>query len=234
MSAPATPDAATPVPALLSGSCGKDSALALYHARANGLEVRWQVTMLEETGERSRSHGIPRALVQVQAAAQGLELLMPAADWAGYEAAFTGALGEIAARGAKAAVFGDIDLASHREWEERVCAAAGLRAELPLWGRGRTALAREILAHGYKAVVVCTDSRHLPDEFCGRQYDAEFLAQLPAGVDLCGENGEFHTFVYDGPGFSAPVPYRLASFADYTAPPQYGSVRYRFAQLATA
>lgn len=224
----------TPTPALLSGSCGKDSALALFHARAAGLEVRWQVTMFEETGERSRSHGLPLALVQAQAAAQGLELLAPAASWKTYEETFTGALKACAAAGCQTAVFGDIDLEAHREWEEKVCAGAGLQAALPLWLRSREDLAREVLERGYRAVVVCTDSRYLGDEFCGRLYDADFLASLPPGVDWCGENGEFHTFVFDGPGFTAPVPWRLAQFADYTAPAEYGGVRYRFAQLALA
>ena len=221
----------SPLPALLSGSCGKDSALALFHARAAGLDVRWQVTMLEETGERSRSHGLPLALVQAQAAAQGLTLIAPAASWKTYEEAFTGALRDCAAAGCMAAVFGDIDLEPHREWEEKVCDAAGLQARLPLWLRRRDDLAREVLARGFRAVVVCTDSRYLGDEFCGRLYDEAFLADLPAGVDLCGENGEFHTFVFDGPGFVAPVPWRLQQYADYAAPAEYGGVRYRFAQL---
>ena len=106
-------------PALLSGSCGKDSALALFHARAAGLDVRWQVTMLEENGERSRSHGIPLDLVRAQAAAQGLELLAPAASWKTYEEAFTSALKDFAAKGCAVAVFGDIDLEAHRESARR-------------------------------------------------------------------------------------------------------------------
>ena len=150
-------------PALLSGSCGKDSALALFHARAAGLDVRWQVTMLEENGERSRSHGIPLDLVRAQAAAQGLELLAPAASWKTYEEAFTSALKDCAAKGCAVAVFGDIDLEAHREWEEKVCAGAGLQAALPLWLRSREDLSREVLQRGYRAVVVCTDSRYLGD-----------------------------------------------------------------------
>jgi diphthamide synthase (EF-2-diphthine--ammonia ligase) len=109
--------------------------------------------------------------------------------------------------------------------------AAGIRPELPLWHQDRRALAEEVLAAGFRAQVVCTDSRFLPDEFCGREYDAAFIRDLPPGVDACGENGEFHTFVFDGPNFNAPVTFSIADFQTHVAPPEYGGVRYRFANL---
>jgi diphthamide synthase (EF-2-diphthine--ammonia ligase) len=102
---------------------------------------------------------------------------------------------------------------------------------LPLWQNDRRALAGEVLAAGFRAVVVCTDSRYLSGDFCGREYDASFIADLPAGVDACGENGEFHTFVYDGPIFSAPVGFSIEGFTDIVTPHEYGGVEYRFAQL---
>ena len=218
-------------PALASWSGGKDSMLALLAARAAGIEVRWLLAMLDETGAKLRSHGVSLALMRTQARALGLELVAPRASWDDYEAVFTARLRELAARGAKSAVFGDIDLQAHRDWEERVCLQAGLQAMLPLWGRQRPDLAREFIALGYKARVVCVDSRYLPDDFCGRLFDADFIADLPRGVDACGENGEFHTFVFDGPSFAQPVAHHVRAYSAYTAPQRFGAVRYMFAQL---
>lgn len=217
-----------------SFSGGKDSCLALWLATRQGYDVRTLLVMLEESGTRSRSHGIPLALIRSQAAALGRDLVMHAASWKTYESVFIAALQALRADGHTAAVFGDIDLEAHREWEEKVCRAAGMKAVLPLWHNDRLQLADEVLASGFRAIVVCTDSRYLSDDYCGRQYDARFIADLPQGVDACGENGEFHTFVYAGPCFRHPVPFTLEGFDDYTAPAEYGGVRYRFARLAAA
>jgi uncharacterized protein (TIGR00290 family) len=217
--------------AVVSFSGGKDSCLALWRARQAGLDVRAAINVLDETGERNRSHGVRRALLDAQAQALDLELVAPRASWRDYEARFVAALEELTARGFEVAVFGDIDLQAHRDWEEKVCARTGLQCYLPLWHEARLALAHEVLRLGFRAIVVCVDSRHLDDRFCGRLYDAAFIADLPAGVDACGENGEFHTFVYDGPGFSTPVRYVLANTESYTAPVDLGGVRYCFARL---
>lgn len=222
------------VKALCSFSGGKDSCLALWRALQQGIDVRTLLVMFEESGERSRSHALPLPLIERQAQALGLELVVRNASWKTYEAVFTEVLKQLRASGHEQAVFGDIDLQAHRDWEEKVCAAAGVTAVLPLWHNDRRKLADEVLAAGFRAVVVCTDSRYLGDEFCGRQYDAQFIADLPAGVDACGENGEFHTFVYDGPCFERPVAYSIDGFESYTAPAEYGGVRYRFARLAAA
>lgn len=219
--------------ALCSFSGGKDSCLALWRALQQGLDVRTLLVMFEESGERSRSHAIPLPLIERQAQAMGMDLVVRNASWKTYETAFTDALKQLHATGHAQAVFGDIDLQAHRDWEEKVCAAAGVTAVLPLWHNDRRTLADEVLAAGFRAVVVCTDSRYLGDEFCGRQYDAQFIADLPAGVDACGENGEFHTFVYDGPCFERPVAYSIDGFESYTAPAEYGGVRYRFARLGS-
>lgn len=220
--------------ALCSFSGGKDSCLALWRARKLGIDVRTLLVMFEESGERSRSHAISLPLVQLQAQALGLDLVVRSTSWKNYEAVFIETLRQLRAGGHEQAVFGDIDLQAHRDWEERVCAAAGIEAVLPLWLQDRRALVDEVLAAGFRAVVVCTDSRYLGDEFCGRQFDAQFIADLPAGVDTCGENGEFHTFVYDGPCFRHAVRYSIDGFDDYTAPAEYGGVRYRFARLGSA
>ncbi|NNM63546.1 MAG: adenine nucleotide alpha hydrolase [Burkholderiales bacterium] len=208
--------------------------LALRQARAAGFEVRWLLAMLDESGLCLRSHGVPLGLMQAQAAALGLELVTPSAGWDDYQTVFTAQLRELAGRGAQAAVFGDIDLQPHRDWEEQVCAAAGLRAELPLWGRARSDLARAFIALGYSARVVCVDSRYLPDSFCGRLFDAAFIDGLPPGVDACGENGEFHTFVFDGPEFAQAVAHAVTAVELHFAPVRFGGGRYVFARLERA
>ena len=218
-------------PALASFSGGKDSMLALHRARAAGAAVRWLLAMLEEDGLRLRSHGVPLALLQAQADALGLELVTAAASWDGYQAAFVSCLAQLAARGARTAVFGDIDLQPHRDWEEQVCAQVGIAPLLPLWAQQRIDLAREFLDLGFAARVVCVDSRRLADDYCGRLFDADFIASLPPGVDACGENGEFHTFVFDGPGFSRPVRHRVRGLVPWTSPQRFGAVRYVFAEL---
>lgn len=183
--------------------------LALHRALAAGWRVEALLAMFDEGGERSRSHAIPPQLMQAQARALGIPLVIGRAGWAGYEAVFTGHLLRFAAQGLTHGLFGDIDLQPHRDWEEKVCAAAGLRAELPLWQGDRRALLDELLALGYRARVVCVDARFLEASFCGREFDAAFLADLPEGVDACGENGEFHTFVFDGPRFAQPVAHEV-------------------------
>lgn len=197
--------------AFFSWSGGKDSMLALHRALAAGVRVETLLAMFDEAGERSRSHAIAPQLMQAQADALGIELVIGRAGWADYEAVFTARLREFAARGITHGLFGDIDLQPHRDWEEKVCAAAGLRAELPLWQERRRALVDELLALGYRARVVCVDARFLGASFCGREFDAAFLADLPEGVDACGENGEFHTFVFDGPRFAQPVAHELVA-----------------------
>ena len=199
-----------------SWSGGKDSMLALHRALDAGHRVEALLAMFDETGERSRSHALPPALLQAQADALGIPLVMRRASWQGYEAEFIDQLRLFAAQGITHGLFGDIDLQPHRDWEEKVCRAAGLQAELPLWQAPRRALVDELLAAGFRARVVCVDARFLDAGFCGREFDAAFLADLPPGVDACGENGEFHTFVFDGPRFARPVPHTLVAVHELT------------------
>lgn len=191
--------------------------LALHRALAQGYRVQALLAMFDESGRRSRSHALSPALMQAQADALGLPLVVCRAGWADYEAVFTEQLRAFARQGVTTGLFGDIDLQSHRDWEEWVCARADLRAVLPLWQQPRRALVDELLALGYRARVVCVDARWLDASFCGREFDATFLADLPASVDACGENGEFHTFVFDGPLFARPVPHRLLGVHDFEA-----------------
>jgi len=197
------------VKSFFSWSGGKDSMLALHRALDAGHDVRALLAMFDETGERSRSHALPPALMRAQADALGIPLVMRNAGWSTYEAVFTEQLRAFAEQGITHGLFGDIDLQPHRDWEEKVCAAAGIEAVLPLWHEPRRALVDELLALGYRARVVCVDARFLDASFCGREFDASFIADLPAEVDACGENGEFHTFVFDGPRFACHVPHQV-------------------------
>lgn len=194
----------------ISWSGGKDGWFALLRARASGFDVRYALTMFDESGERSRSHAVPPDLMAAQTRALGLKPVAARAGWQDYETSLVAGLRDLAVRGVDTVVFGDIDIPAHRAFEERVCAAAGLTAHLPLWQQDRGALVEEMFARGLKAIMVTTDDRYLDGSFCGRRFDRAFVASLPAGVDACGENGEFHTFVTGGSGFAAGLPVTAA------------------------
>jgi diphthine-ammonia ligase len=194
------------VPVYCSWSGGKDSALALHQAIRLGAEPGLLVTMMTEGGERSRSHGLHRDLLTAQADALGLPIAFAATSWDDYEATLRGELAAAAERGLKTGIFGDIDIQRHREWVERVAGEAGTEARLPLWQRDRAALMGEVLELGFRAVLVAVRDGFLPPSMLGETIDRETLGQFErAGVDLAGENGEFHTCVVDGPIFRRPV-----------------------------
>ena len=193
--------------AAISWSGGKDSCLALMEARAAGFDVTTCLTMIDPDGA-SKSHALPPALIAAQVVALGLDGWSVAAASADYATAFAAALARLRDAGHEHLVFGDIDLAAHRDWLEPMCRAAGLGAVFPLWGRPRTDVARAVLDQRIRARVVVVDTRWLDASYCGVDYDDAFLVRLPAGVCPCGEGGEFHTFVHDAPCFAQPL--RLA------------------------
>lgn len=219
---------------LVSWSGGKDSCLALWRARQAGMTIRRLITAMDEAGGDSRSHGVPPQLLQAQADALGAEMRFYATSWGNYEERFIATLNEARRDGITHAVFGDIDLMPHREWEEKVCAQAGIVPCLPLWNEPRRTLVDEFLARGFKAVVVCVNGNYLGEEFVGRDFDEAFLADLPAHVDACGENGEFHTFVYDGPAFAQPVAFRRAEKWSCRVDAPLTPATYFFQRLAAA
>lgn len=190
--------------AAISWSAGKDSMLALVLARSTGLRIDSYLTVCEPDGT-SKSHALPPALVQAQVDALGGRWWPVRTDGEGYAAAFGDALRALRGAGHTHMVFGDIDLQAHRDWIEPRCLAAGLQPVFPLWGRGRAELAAEVIRRGIRARLVCVDTRWLDSSYAGAAYDEALLARLPEGVCPCGEGGEFHTFVWDGPGFSAPL-----------------------------
>lgn len=185
-----------------SWSGGKDSCLALWRTLRAGARLDCLLTMFTEDGERSRSHGLARSVLEAQSAAVGVPLLSHSATWDDYEAAMVDLLREAAARGVTAVVFGDIDIPRHRAWEESVCQQAGLTALLPLWQHGRLAILDEWWAAGFEARVVVVREQFVDRRYLGRVLNRDTAAELAAtGVDACGENGEFHTVVTAGPLF---------------------------------
>ena len=202
-----------PKPVLVAWSGGKDSALALREIVRDG---RYRVVSLLTTVtaeyDRISMHGVRRTLLRRQADALGIPLdevvITPGASNHEYEAAMGAALTRITARvpGLDTVVFGDLFLADIRAYRERMLGRHGMQGLFPLWLRDTGALAREFVELGYRAVLVCVDTAQLAREFAGREFDAALLRDLPPAVDPCGENGEFHTFVYAGPGLRRAVP----------------------------
>ncbi len=190
--------------AAISWSAGKDSCLALVLAREAGLDVSTFVTMMEEDGP-SRSHRLPRALIDAQVRALGGRWLPVEAASRDYATVFAATLDALRDDGHGHMVFGDIDLAAHRDWLEPMCRRAGLDAVFPLWGMRREDVSRQVIDRGIRARIVCVDTRWLDASRCGLDYDDAFVASLPAGVCPVGEGGEFHSFVWDAPGFDRPL-----------------------------
>lgn len=201
------------IPTLLSWSGGKDCCLAL-HALRQGRTHRPVGLLTSVTAEDDRiaTHGVRRALVERQAAALGLPLhpvALPAgATNAAYERKLAAALAAHRRAGVRAVVFGDLFLADIRAYRESLMARMGLDPLFPLWGRDTRALPGRFIAAGFRAIVASVDTRVLDAAFAGRAFDAAFLADLPPGIDPCGENGEFHSFVTDGPIFACPIAVR--------------------------
>ena len=191
-------------------SGGKDSYLALTRARRQGLSVATLVNIYDQASGRVRFHATRPELIAAQAFALGLRLHQHAAPAAGYEETFQRALAQLAASGHRGVVFGNIHLADVRAWFETRVVAAGLEHVEPLWLESPTALLAEFVDGGAQALVTCVELAKLPGAWLGRAVDEGFvidIARVP-GVDPCGERGEYHSFVYDGPLFEHPVAWR--------------------------
>lgn len=190
-----------------SWSGGKDSCYACMQALAQGMKPVALLNMMNENGQVSRSHAIPRHILQKQASAMQLPLFTSPASWSSYESIFITSLRQIIEQhGVNTAVFGDIDLQAHRDWEEMVCRKTGIEAVLPLWQQNRKALVIQMIEQPIKAhIVSCNET--MGERFLGRLIDKNLIPELEAiGVDCCGENGEFHTLVVNCPMFSAEIP----------------------------
>ena len=198
---------------LFCWSGGKDSALALHDLLAEGrCEVVALLTTVTEGYDRISMHGVRRSLLAAQASALGLPvrevLITPQASDEEYEQQMGVALTAARAEGVTGCAFGDIFLEDLRRWREARLARIGLQGLFPIWQQPTEQLIRRFLRLGFRTVVVCVDPNVLPAAFAGRVIDEQFLADLPVGVDPCGERGEFHTFAFDGPIFRAPIPWQ--------------------------
>ncbi|ENF0694936.1 diphthine--ammonia ligase [Acinetobacter baumannii] len=196
-------------PSIVSFSGGKDSSLALYHAMQTG-NVIGLIVMLEEQGQRSRSHAMPLDIIRAQAQAIGLPVFMASSSWNDYENKFINLLNEAKQKGAEVLVTGDLDMPEHGCWHDRVTQTVGLKLGTPLWLRPHREVVEEFIQLGFQSVVVTVNLKlGMKVEDLGQVLSLEYIQELEnRGIDPCGEGGEFHTTVIDGPIFNKAIPVR--------------------------
>lgn len=217
-------------PAAVSWSAGKDSCLSLHRAVSQGLQVRFLLNMVNSDAGRSMSHGLDPRLIAAQADALGIPLVQQKTTWDTYEDNFKQTVADMRQQGVEVVVFGDIDIEGHRQWVERVCAELGVTPLLPLWGDDPAALLYEFVNAGFEALVVTVRVGMLGEEWLGRTLDRKLVAELlrlgaDTGVHPCGEQGEYHTLVVDGPLFK-----KRLTIGDVSTIPREG---YLFLDIST-
>ncbi len=195
----------------MSWSSGKDSAWALHLLRQDTrVEIAALLTTFNGEADRVAMHAVRRELVEAQAQRTGLPLWSVDLPWPCPNAVYENLMAETCRRavegGITAVAFGDLFLEDIRAWRERQMDRAGLKPLFPVWQIPTGELALELIGSGVRAKVTCVELKRLDASYAGREYDSDFLSSLPAGIDPCGENGEFHTFVYDAPVFSGVIP----------------------------
>ena len=200
-----------PEPIVICFSGGKDSLLALRELQRRGeQDVVALLTTVTDEYDRVSMHGVRRSLLRAQAESLGIPLVEvvvpPQSSNVIYERAMGRAFARFHAEGIRKVAFGDLFLEDLRVYREKQLAAANMECLFPLWKTDTTELARQFIDDGFKAVLVCVNPEQLDGSFAGREFDQSLLADLPPAVDPCGENGEFHTFVYDSPNFRNPIP----------------------------
>jgi len=201
-------------PVLMSWSGGKDSCLALYEIqKSSNYRVAALLTTITGEYDRVSMHGVRRVLLERQAASLGLPLhqvlISKGANNEEYEMEMAQAFSEYQQNGIDSVVFGDLFLEEIRAYRDQFLTKYRMKGLYPIWRRNTTALLKEFIELGFKAVLSCVDSKTLDKSFAGKTIDEDFLYSLPAIIDPCGENGEFHTFVYDGPSFAQPVRFAI-------------------------
>lgn len=200
--------------AYLNWSSGKDSALALYYARKGGVyEIKKLLTTINKDVDRVSMHGVRKELLMAQSNKLGLPILISElsaeTSMEDYNLKMKEATAALKNEGFTHSIFGDIFLEDLKKYREEQLEKIGIKAVFPLWKKDTSELIADFIELGFKAVVVCTNSKYLDNSFCGRIIDLDFINDLPENVDPCGENGEFHTFVFDGPIFGAPINYKI-------------------------
>ncbi|MFH1519537.1 MAG: diphthine--ammonia ligase [Candidatus Omnitrophota bacterium] len=190
--------------AFVSWSGGKETSLSFYKAAQNqDVEIAYLLNMISEDGKHSRTHGVSSKLLRAQAQAIGIPIVQRRTTWETYEEEFKKAVWQLKEKGINTGIFGDIDFQVHRDWVERVCKECNIKPIFPLWQRERGEILEEFIHSGFEAVVVAVKPDVLGSTWVGRKIDEKFIRDLGevTSVDLCGEAGEYHTFVYNGPIF---------------------------------
>lgn len=205
---------------VMAYSCGKDSTLALHHMIAQGNKPIALITMVNEEEERSFFHGADYQMLQAYSEALGVPVLITPATGDSYHLAMEHSLKEAVALGAEAACFGDIDIEGNRAWSEERCRKAGIPAVFPLWQKDRAENVHELVSLGYRCLIKSINNTLLPKELLGRIIDQDVIEIMKAHhIDICGENGEYHTLVVDGPIFQKPLAFqtgRILAFGDFS------------------
>ena len=192
-------------------SSGKDSCYACWKALSQGLDVRYLVSFVSTAGfGRDAFHGVRGELIQMQSEAIEIPVIQRETTWEGYEQAFREVLSKLRERGIEGLVTGDIDMIEHRTWTENICGEFGIKALLPLWKLDREEILKGFIEDGFESVVVCLKADAMDDSWLGRRIDRKFLIDIKdyqrnRNLDICGENGEYHTFVIDGPSFKKRI-----------------------------
>ncbi len=193
-----------------SWSGGKDSCFACYLATRNGLKVHYLANTVTEDGKRSCSHGLSADVIQIQSQAIGIPLVQRRTTRDNYEAEFKSMLRAFKQEGVEGGVFGDIDFEEHRQWIDRVCQEVDITPYLPLWGQSQEKILRDFIDLGFEAIIVTTKADFFGEEWLGRRVDLDFIKHLDAlretkDITPCGEAGEYHTLVVDGPLFKKRI-----------------------------
>lgn len=209
----------------MNWSGGKDSSLCLYKALQSGeYHISNLLTSVNAAHDRISMHGVRRSLLEKQAKSIGIPLttieLPEQPDMNEYENAMLNKVNELKETGCTHAIFGDIFLEDLKIYREQKLATAGIECAFPLWKIDTTQLVHEFIELGFKSIIVCVNEQYLDKSFCGRIINKDFLNDLPKNVDPCGENGEFHSFVFDGPIFKTPIAFTKGAivYKTYTAP----------------
>ncbi|OGO02111.1 MAG: hypothetical protein A2Y59_04680 [Chloroflexi bacterium RBG_13_52_14] len=188
-------------------SGGKDSCYAYWKAKDQGHDVRYLVNFVSpaEFGKNA-FHGVKREIVHLQSEATGIPMIQRVTTWEGYEQTFREVMNELRKAGIEGLGTGDIDMMEHRTWTEKMCSEFGLKALMPLWKLDRKEIVKGFIEDGFESIVVCLKADILDDKWLGRRIDKKFMVDMQKyqqshDIDICGENGEYHTFVVDGPAF---------------------------------
>ena len=189
-----------------SWSGGKDSCFACYQALTQGYKISHLANFVSQEFKRVSFHGTEARLIQLQSQATGIPLLQKATTWEGYEQEFKEAVKSLLPQGIKGMVFGDIFLQEHRDWVERVCGELGIEAILPLWNKDTEKIFTDFIDAGFEAIIVSARDELIDKEWIGKRVDRKLLAYLKTkNIDPCGENGEYHTLVVNGPLFKRKI-----------------------------